>query len=125
MKFPRQSIVALLLILPAAALAEMHVVVIEGLGGEPRYTEQFGEQVAAIKSAALGLTGNGRIRVFRADEVSRDEVLQFFDKLKTGISGSDQIALYLIGHGSYDDHEYKFNIRGPDLTGSPGGGRLP
>jgi len=124
LKFPRQSIVALLLILPAAALAEMHVVVIEGLGGEPRYTEQFGEQVAAIKSAALGLTGNERIRVFRADEVSRDEVLQFFDKLKTGISGSDQIALYLIGHGSYDDHEYKFNIRGPDLTGEDIAGML-
>ena len=33
------------IIVPAVALSEMHVVVIEGLGGEPRYTEQFGEQV--------------------------------------------------------------------------------
>ena len=124
LKFFRKSIGVLLLILPAAAFPEMHVVVVEGLGGEPRYTEQFGEQVAAIESAALGLTGNKRIRVFRADEVSRDEVLQFFDQLKTGISGSDQVALYLIGHGSYDDHEYKFNIRGPDLTGEDIAGML-
>jgi hypothetical protein len=95
----------------------MHVVVIEGLSGEPRYAEQFGEQIAAIESAAKSLTGNNRIRVFRADEVSRDAVLQYFETLKTGSSGSDQVAVYLIGHGSYDDHEYKFNIQGPDLTG--------
>ncbi len=124
MKFFRKSIGVLLLILPAAAFPEMHVIVVEGLGGEPRYTEQFGEQVTAIESAALGLTGRKRIRVFPADEVSRDEVLQFFDQLKTGISGNDQVALYLIGHGSYDDHEYKFNIRGPDLTGEDIAGML-
>lgn len=124
LKFFRKSIGVLLLILPAAAFPEMHVIVVEGLGGEPRYTEQFGEQVAAIESAALGLTGNQRIRVFRAGEVSRDEVLKFFDQLKTDISGSDQVALYLIGHGSYDDHEYKFNIQGPDLTGEDIAGML-
>ena len=107
----------LLIIVPAAALSEMHVVVIEGLGGEPRYTDEFGEQVAAIESAAQSLTANERIRVFRANEVARDEVLRYFDKLQSGISGSDQVAVYLIGHGSYDDHEYKFNIQGPDLTG--------
>ena len=106
-----------LIIVPAAALSEMHVVVIEGLGGEPRYTDEFGEQVAAIENAAQSLTANDRIRVFRANEVARDEVLHYFDKLQSGMSGSDQVAVYLIGHGSYDDHEYKFNIQGPDLTG--------
>ncbi len=106
-----------LILAPAVALAELHVVVIEGLGGESRFTDQFGEQVAAIKSAAQSLTANDRVRVFRADEVSREDVLQYFDKLKSRISGDDQVALYLIGHGSYDDHEYKFNIQGPDLTG--------
>ena len=120
----RKSIGVLLIVVPAAALSEMHVVVIEGLSGEPRYAEQFGEQVAAIESAAKSLTGDSQIRVFRADEVSRDAILQYFENLKTGSSGSDQVALYLIGHGSYDDHEYKFNIEGPDLTGEDIAGML-
>jgi hypothetical protein len=111
----RKSISLLLLVVPATALADLHVVVIEGLGGEPRYTEQFGEQVAAIVTAAQSLTTNERIRVFRADEVARDDVLTYFEKLKSGFRAADQFALYLIGHGSYDDHEYKFNINGPDL----------
>jgi len=117
LKYFRNSIGVLLIVVPAAALSEMHVVVIEGLSGEPRYAEQFGEQIAAIESAAHSLTGDNRIRVFHADEVSRDAVLQYFAILRTDVSSSDQIALYLIGHGSYDDHEYKFNIQGPDLTG--------
>jgi len=124
LKYFRKSIAVMLIVLPAAAFPEMHVVVVEGLGGEPRYTEQFGEQVAAIETAALGLTANKRVRIFHADEVSRDGVLQFFEELKTGISASDQVALYLIGHGSYDDHEYKFNIQGPDLTGEDIAGML-
>ena len=124
LKFFRKSIGVLLIVVPAAALAEMHVVVIEGLGGEPRYAEQFAEQVAAIESAAHSLTGDNRIRVFRADEASRDAVLQYFAILRTDVSRSDQVALYLIGHGSYDDHEYRFNIQGPDLTGEDIAGML-
>ena len=117
LKYFLKSIGMLLIVVPAAALSEMHVVVIEGLGGEPRYTAEFGEQVAAIESAAQSLTANDRIRVFRANEVARDAVLHYFENLRSGISGSDQVAVYLIGHGSYDDHDYKFNIQGPDLTG--------
>jgi hypothetical protein len=109
---------------PAVALSAMHVVIIEGLGGESRYTEQFTEQIAAIESAAQSLTTSDRIRVFRADEASRDDVLQFFETLKSQIADDDQLALYLIGHGSYDDYEYKFNIQGPDLTGEDLAGML-
>lgn len=110
-------IVALLLGVPFAAFSAMHVVVIEGLGGEARYIEQFAEQVAALESAAQSLTDEDRIRIFRAADVSRDEVLQHFADLESGSTNSDQVALFLIGHGSYDDYEYKFNIPGPDLTG--------
>ncbi len=114
----------LLIVVPVATFADLHVVVIEGLGGEPRYTEQFDEQLAAIVTAAKSLTTSERIRVFRADKVARDDVLQYFEKLQTAVAAADQVALYLIGHGSYDDHEYKFNIRGPDLTGADIAGML-
>jgi hypothetical protein len=120
----RHSIGALLIMLPVAALADLHVVVIEGLGGEPRYTEQFEEQVAAIVSAAQSLTADSRIRVFRADEVARDDVLDYFAGLESDVSEADQVALYLVGHGSYDDHQYKFNIQGPDITGEDIAGML-
>ena len=119
-----KSLVLFLVVVPAAALADLHVVVIEGLGGEPRYTEQLGEQVAAIITASQSLTTNENIRVFRAEEAARDEVLAYFEKLKSALVTTDQVALYLVGHGSYDNHEYKFNIAGPDLTGEDIAGML-
>jgi hypothetical protein len=114
----------LTLIAVPAALADLHVVVVQGLGGEPRYTEQFDEQVAAIASAAQSLTANDRIRIFRPDEAARDAVLRHFEELQSGVSSADQVAVYLIGHGSYDNHEYKFNIMGPDLSGEDIAGML-
>ena len=124
MKFFRKLSAGILLGAPCAAIAAMHVVVVEGLGGEARYVEQFAEQVAALESAAQSLTDVSQIHVFRADDVSRDKVLQHFAGLKSGIANSDQVALFLVGHGSYDDHEYKFNIPGPDLTGEDIAGML-
>lgn len=124
LKFLRQSMSVLLLALPATALPDLHVVVIEGIGGEPRYAEQFAEQVEVIVNAAKSLTPDRRIRVFRADQATREDVLDYFATLESDVSDSDQVALFLIGHGSYDDHEYKFNIGGPDLTGGDIAGML-
>lgn len=110
--------IPLMLCLPAVASAALHVVIIEGLGGEPRYTEQFAEQIDALESAAGSMTDAQRIRVFRNGDYSRDDVLDFFATLAGDLDADDRLAILLIGHGSFDDHEYKFNIAGPDLGGN-------
>lgn len=102
---------------PVTATAALHVVVVEGLGGEARYTEQFTDQVGNIETAAGSLTNRDAIQVLRGEDASRENVLAHFAELASRMQGTDSLAFYLIGHGSYDDHEYKFNIAGPDLTG--------
>ncbi len=104
-------------LLPCMAIAELQVVVIEGLGGEERYTEQFAAQVEAIETASGALTSDSRIQLFRNGHYSRDAVIEFFADLEGQLQADDRLAVFLIGHGSFDDHEYKFNISGPDLTG--------
>ena len=44
--------------------------------------------------------------------------------LASRVNTGDQITLYLIGHGSGADEEAKFNIVGPDITGSEFAGML-
>jgi hypothetical protein len=105
------------LLLPALTFAELHAVVVEGLPGDQVYAEQFDRQVTAISTALRSVTETERVRVFRSDDVSRDAVLGHLRSLQSEVRSSDQFALFLIGHGSYDDVEYKFNIPGPDLTG--------
>ena len=106
-----------LMLLPALTFAELHVVIVEGLPGDQVYAEQFDSQVTAISMALRSVTDRERMHVFRADDVSRDAVLGHLRSLQSEVRSSDQFALFLIGHGSYDDVEYKFNIPGPDLTG--------
>ena len=108
---------AVMWLLSLPAMAAMHAVVIEGLPGDPAYAEQFDRQVAAIRTAAESITDANRIHVLRGDAASRDAVLQQLEALVPDLNADDWIALYLIGHGSYDEYEYKFNIPGPDLTG--------
>jgi len=107
-----------ILLMPLLAIGELQVVVIEGLGGEAGFSEQFSQQVAAIERAARGTTNEDSIAVFRSDEFSRQDVLAYFADLGNSMQSDDRLAVFLVGHGSYDDHEYKFNIAGPDLTGN-------
>lgn len=107
----------LLLSWSAITSADFHVVVIEGLGGEKRYAGQFAEQVTAIASAAATMTSSDRVTLLRSDAATRDAIVEYFDQLNASLNENDRLAVYLIGHGSYDDHQYKFNLPGPDLTG--------
>lgn len=103
-------------LLPLSLQADLQVVVVEGLGGDAQYETQFRNQVEAIGNAARGLTSAGRIEVFRSGEYDRDDLLDFFADLAGDLDEDDRLAIYLVGHGSFDDHEYKFNIAGPDLS---------
>ncbi len=114
---PTRQMLTALLLLPGLVAAEMHVLVVEGLPGEDNYAQQFGRQVATIEQGAASITDAGNVHVLRSAEATRDAVLERLGVLATELDASDQLALFLIGHGSYDDVEYKFNLPGPDLTG--------
>ncbi len=110
-------LIAFLAVLSLTASAETYVVVVQGLAGEQRYAEQFDEQLTTIEAAADSVTSADRTRVFRVDDARRAGVIEYLDSLKNQLTSDDQLIVYLIGHGSYDDHEYKFNLPGEDLTG--------
>ena len=112
----RQVFGLLASLLPIAAFADLQVVVVEGLGGDAQYEAQFESQVDAIEVAAGALTSAERIQSFRTGEFDREDVLDFFDELSGDLDDGDRLAIFLVGHGSFDDHEYKFNIAGPDIS---------
>lgn len=116
MRFLYRILICCALMAPVPASAEFFVVIVEGLGGNTEYSSQFAGQVASIKAASVSMTSEESVRVFPAQDASREAVLAHFDMLAQQTDDSDQFAVYLVGHGSYDDLEYKFNIAGPDLT---------
>ncbi len=48
---------------------------------------------------------------------TRDQIRTRFEALAKEVKPTDSLVVMLIGHGTYDGVDYKFNIPGPDITG--------
>lgn len=104
------------LLAAAPAQAALYITIVQGLSGQPEYQQQFDQQRTVIAAAAKTLTDEGRISEFNSEAATREALLAHFTALNTRMGNEDRAALYLIGHGSFDGEEYKFNLPGPDLT---------
>ncbi len=113
----RAGMAAVLLLAGGAAQAALQTVVCEGLGGETAYTEQFDAQVAAVKHAAATLGDTQQAQVLAGRACTREAFSALMKQLARSLVADDRLALYLIGHGSFDGEEYRFNLPGPDVTG--------
>jgi len=109
--------VACVLTLPAITHAETHAVIIAGLGGEKQYEQRFRDQANAIAQAAEKLTGDkARVSVLSAEKADRESIRKQLRALAASAKRDDQVMIVLIGHGTFDGEEYRFNLPGPDLT---------
>ena len=113
---PVALLAAPLALFPALAHAELYITIVQGLGGMPEYTEEFDEVRAKVAAASVTLTSEERVFTFSGDGATREALLAHFKMLEERMGDDDRAAVYLIGHGSFDGEEYKYNIPGPDLT---------
>jgi hypothetical protein len=104
-----------LLFVALGAHATTYYVTMSGLGGEPDYDQRFKMWATDIDSSLK--KAGGDVNVVTMESPTRDQIRAKFRELAGQIKSSDALVLMLIGHGSYDGVEYKFNITGPDLSG--------
>lgn len=110
-------LVACLAAVPAIAGAETHAIIIAGLGGEKQYEQRFRNQATSLAQAAEKLTGDkARVLLLSAEKSERETVRRELRALAGKLERDDQVIVMLIGHGTYDGEEYRFNVPGPDLT---------
>ncbi|HEY5756092.1 MAG TPA: hypothetical protein VIU34_09715, partial [Steroidobacter sp.] len=109
------ALMAMACTLPASAAT--YTLVVAGLGGEQTYEQKFREQAAAVASAAEKSTGSAeQVIALSGDAAKADAVRRAIKTLGSKMSANDSIVIVLIGHGSYDGENYRFNLPGPDLT---------
>jgi hypothetical protein len=102
-----------------AAQAATRVLVVSGLGGEAQYEERFSKWSEQIAQASATATGDpDQVQRLSGRNARKEQIQAALKKAADELKAGDQLVLVLIGHGSYDGSEYRFNIEGPDITGS-------
>jgi hypothetical protein len=112
----------LLLLLALSAPAATFYVTIAGLGGEPDYDQRFKMWADDIGSSLKSAGGDAHAITLLAP--TREQIRARMAEVARQAKPADSLVLMLIGHGTYDGTDYKFNIPGPDITGAELGSLL-
>jgi hypothetical protein len=120
----------------AAQNPATHVLIVTGLTGEPRFAPAFDSAAALVFDAARSRWGvadssllylgenpardAGRIR----GRATREGVAAAFGTLARRSGAGDVVFVLLIGHGSGEGAQSRFNLAGPDLTAADVAGWL-
>ncbi len=123
MTAPRASGALLLAVLAGAGLARpvhaaSHYLIVGGLGGEPEYAERFAQYAADLGAAARrSVRDDSAVVSLSGEAATRERVRRELERLAGELSEADSLTVVLVGHGSHDGEQYKFNLPGPDITG--------
>jgi hypothetical protein len=104
-------------LLAAPAFATTYIVTVAGLGGEPDYETRF--QLLATDTDKILHTGAAADRVIetlKGPAATKASFTAALNKVASEAKAQDAFVLMMIGHGTFDGAEYKFNLPGPDIS---------
>ncbi len=118
------------------AEGDLHVLVVAGLGGEPAYRESFHAWALTTLDAARDRFGVPESRLHYLGErvdmapdrmqarSTRENVAAAIEEIASSSRPGDRVLVLLIGHGTGQGEDAKFNLPGPDPTAAEWAGKL-
>ena len=105
-------VAALALAMPAAT----RYITVAGLGGEPDYEQRFTNWAQTIDQVLRGSRTDAKSETLTGAEATRERLRKVLEEAVQDCGPGDAFVLMLIGHGTFDGVDYKFNLPGPDIT---------
>ena len=114
------ALLALLtLLLPSVSRAELFYLIVGGLGGDPVYSAKFAAAANSMARAAERTLGSSDgVLLLNGEDATLEGLRDSLAELSGNTGPGDRLAVFLIGHGSYDGTQYKFNLTGDDIDGA-------
>jgi hypothetical protein len=109
---------AYLLLSPSSVRATVYWVTVAGLGGEPEYDQRFTSLANDLDKLLKTSGGDKHVYTLTGNNASRAHLADTIGLVAREAKPEDDFVLLLIGHGSFDGIEYKFNLVGPDVSGA-------
>jgi hypothetical protein len=97
------------------ARAATFYVTVAGLGGEPDYEQRFTANANDLDKVFKSVAG-AHVWTLKGKDATKAQLSQVMGEVARQAKAEDDLVLTLIGHGSFDGAEYKFNLVGPDVT---------
>jgi len=128
----RGLLVLLLVLMPSlVTAAERYAVIISGAAGGEKYAAQQEQWRASLAVAFKTSFAMDEANVVILDEESggtstatAGNVRRLFGDLRRRVTRDDTLLLVLLGHGTFDGADAKFNLVGPDLSAAEWKGLL-
>jgi len=104
-------------LLATPAFATTYFVTVAGLGGEPDYETRFTLLANDTDKILHGSGGTDRvIETLKGADATKAKLVGALSKVASQAKAQDVFVLMMIGHGTFDGAEYKFNLPGPDIS---------
>ena len=98
--------------------AATHYITVAGLGGEPDFEQRFISWAQTISQALSAGRADAVVDTLTGAAATREHLRESLERAVADCGPDDAFVLMLIGHGSFDGQEYKFNLPGPDISGT-------
>jgi hypothetical protein len=112
-----------LLVAAPVAASERYALIVSGANGEASYADQYGQWRQSTVTALLeklAFNESNVMTLFDGGDANHTStaagVRRAIDTLRAKMRADDVLLVLLIGHGSFDGTEAKFNLVGPDLS---------
>lgn len=97
------------------AKADTYFLTVAGLGGEQEYEQRFSGWAKDLDKVLRSEPGAKVDTLFGAD-ATKMNVEAKMRAIASQAKADDEFVLFLIGHGTFDEREYKFSLPGPDIS---------
>jgi hypothetical protein len=98
------------------ARAATYTVIVAGLGGEPDYEQRFTAAAKDLDRIFNAAGPTSHVYTLSGQLATATQFENTVSTIAREAKADDDFTLILIGHGSFDGVEYKFNLVGPDIT---------
>lgn len=112
----RALLLASTCLLALVAHARTFYVIVAGLGGEPEYEQRFATAANDLDRIFKSAGATARVYTLVGAQATAARFRDTMNTVEREAKADDDFALILIGHGSFEGVEYKFELPGPDLT---------
>lgn len=98
------------------ACCATYYVIVAGLGGEPDYEQRFTTAAKDAERVFKSAGSASHAYTLTGVQATATQLKETLNAVARDAKTDDDFVLILIGHGSFDGVEYKFNLVGPDVT---------